>query len=117
METFGLFVTGLGAALWFYGDYQGWPAAYLAGLLLVITALVAYLNARYRFHLCIVLAVAVLGTEYYIRNNEPTMSSIYLVSPSMFTLAGMAIVLSMMGCVVGGFVRTTFGPEEHPHGF
>jgi hypothetical protein len=117
METLGLFLTFFGAVLWFYGDYSGWPASYMAVVLLGNSIAVAYLNARYRFHLCIVLAVGVIGSEYYIRNNEPTMSSVYAVSPNMYTLAGMAIVLAMLGCVVGGFCRTTLGPEQHPHGF
>jgi hypothetical protein len=117
METLGLLVTALGAALWFYGDYQSWPAYYMAAILLANAIAVAYLNARYRFHLCIVLAVAVIGSEYYIRTLEPRMSDVYVVSPNMYTLAGMAIVVAMLGCVVGGFCRTTFGPEEHPHGF
>lgn len=117
METFGLFVTFLGAALWFYGDYNSWPASYLAVILLATAISVAYLNTRYRFHLCIVLAIAVIGSEYYIRTNEPTMSDIYALSPSMWTLGGMAVVLAMLGCVVGGFCRTVLGPEEHPHGF
>src|SRR5512146_1938996 len=117
METLGLFLTALGAMLWFYGDYNSWPASYMAVILLGIAIAVAYLNARYRFHLCVVLAVAVIGSEYYIRTNEPQMSSVYMVSPSMYTLGGMAIVLAMLGCVVGGFCRTILGPEEHPHGF
>lgn len=117
METLGLFVTALGAMLWFYGDYNSWPASYMAVILLGTAVSVAYLNARYRFHLCIVLAVAVIGSEYYIRMNEPQMSSVYMVSPSMYTLGGMAVVLAMLGCVVGGFCRTILGPEEHPHGF
>jgi hypothetical protein len=103
--------------LWFYGDYQSWPASWMAIILLANAITVAYLNARYRFHLCIVLAVAVIGSEYYIRMNEPQMSNVYVVSPSMYTLAGMAVVLAMLGCVIGGFCRTTFGPEQHPHGF
>lgn len=117
METLGLFLTALGAMLWFYGDYNSWPASYMAVILLGTATSVAYLNARYRFHLCIVLAVAVIGAEYYIRTNEPQMSSVYMVSPSMYTLGGMALVLAMLGCVVGGFCRTILGPEEHPHGF
>ncbi len=117
METLGLFLTALGAVLWFYADYQTWPAYYMAGILLVNATLVAYLNARYRFHLCVILAVMVILTEYYIRNMEPRMSDLYRLSPNMFTLAGMAVVIAMLGCVVGGFCRTTFGPEEHPHGF
>ncbi len=117
METMGLMLTALGAALWFYADYNNWPASYMAAILLVCAITVAYLNARYRFHLCIVLAVAVIGSEYYIRNNEPQMTAVFLVSPSMYTLGGMALVLAMLGCVVGGFCRTVFGPEEHPHGF
>lgn|SRR5512146_3265454 len=117
METLGLFLTALCAALWFYGDYHGWPAAYLAAILLGAAIAVAYLNARYRFHLCLVLALGVVGAEYYIRTMEPVMSSVYMVSPNLWTLAGMALVLAMLGCVVGGFCRTTLGPEEHPHGF
>jgi hypothetical protein len=117
METIGLFLTALCAALWFYGDYQGWPAYYMAAILLGSSALVAYMNARYRFHLCVILAVAVIGTEYYIRTMEPRMSDVYLVSPSMYTLGGMAVVVAMLGCVMGGFFRTVFGPEQHPHGF
>jgi hypothetical protein len=107
----------MGAALWFYGDLQGWPAAYMAAILLSAAGLVAYLNARYRFHLCVVLATAVVGSEYYIRTMEPRMSDVYAISPSMYTLSGMAVVIAMLGCVVGGFCRTIFGPEEHPHGF
>jgi hypothetical protein len=117
METLGLVVTFLGAALWFYGDYNSWPASYMAVILLASAISVAYLNARYRFHLCIVLAFAVIGSEYYIRTNEPIMSDVYILSPNMWTLGGMAVVLAMLGCVVGGFCRTVLGPEEHPHGF
>jgi len=117
METLGLFLTAACAALWYYGDLQGWPSYYMAAILLGSAMLVAYLNARYRFHLCVVLALAVIGAEYYIRTMEPRMSDVYLVSPSMYTLAGMAVVLAMLGCVVGGFFRTVLGPEQHPHGF
>lgn len=117
METLGLVLTAACAGLWFYGDNQGWPAYYMAAILLGSAALVAYLNARYRFHLCIVLAVGVILTEYYVRNESPRMSDVYLVSPSMYTLGGMAVVVAMLGCVVGGFCRTILGPEQHPHGF
>lgn len=117
METIGLFLTALSAALWFYGDYQSWPAYYMAGILLGCAVAVAYFNARYRFHLCLGLAIAVIASEYYIREMEPRMSDVYRVSPSMFTLGGMAVIIAMLGCVVGGFARTMFGPEEHPHGF
>jgi hypothetical protein len=117
METLGLVATVACAGLWFYGDLQGWPAYYMGAILLGSAALVAYLNARYRFHLCITLAIAVIGAEYYIRTMEPRNSDVYLVSPSMYTLGGMAIVVAMLGCVVGGFCRTILGPEQHPHGF
>jgi hypothetical protein len=117
METLGLVFTAACAGLWFYADLQGWPAYYMGALLLGSAMLVAYLNARYRFHLCVVLAAGAILSEYYIRNNEPRLSDVYLVSPSMYTLTGMAIVVAMLGCVVGGFCRTILGPEQHPHGF
>lgn len=117
METLGLVSTVVGAALWFYGDYQGWSAYILAGLLILSSTLVAYLNSRYRFHLCFVLATGVVLAELWMRANEPRFTDVYMVSPSIVTLAGMAIILAMLGCVVGAFFRTIFGPEQHPLGF
>jgi hypothetical protein len=108
METNGLVVSFVGAAILFAADWQNLPVKLIATLLFIIAALAGFSVKRWRLQLSIFLTMALLGSEWASEHLKAFRTDLSSAAPNLFVIVIVAFVLAYTASLMGGGLRSLF---------
>jgi TorA maturation chaperone TorD len=108
METTGIFVAFLGAAILFIADWQNMPADWIAAILLIVAALVGFSVNRWRVQLSIFLTLTLVGAEWASQHLKVYETHLHTAFPNMLVMAGLSFIFALTATLIGGGLRSFF---------
>ncbi len=106
METFGIFVAFLGAALIFFADWQSLPADWVAGIFLTVALVSGFCINRWRVRLSAFLTAILLAAEWASEQLRVYPTSVHVAFPNMLILAGLAFIFGFTAALMGAGLRS-----------
>lgn len=108
MDTFGLFVAFLGAALLFLADWMNLTVDWIAALLFVVSAIVGFCLHRWRLQVSMFLTLSLVAAEWAVQKSKVWSTHLNDAMPNMLVLAGLAFILAITASLIGAGVRSFF---------